>query len=445
MSTATAALAALYFQFFFFQMIKNAHDIEKWALAAQQQEQGSGPTATKRRNSIATKTITEEAEEGIVEEERCAINIYGLPRAFASIVLPSLVQNVIRPNAAYQCDYFIHYYNLTTEVAGRSGQGGHVNPQEILLLREQVLREHAKVSSGGNNNKKPTTSSVIYAVSQEEDFWKQYAHLLNKIHTAKDNTDGNYLYFPWKAKTYTFPTTVDNIIKMWHSIQSVWNLMEEHAAAAAATAALEEDPDSTTTRRQTRIQYTRVAMLRSDVMYLTPIDIWTEANGIHKNVANDQVVIPGFGRHPVSDRLIYGPYAGVQPWAKMRFRSLEQHVSWMHDHHPGWAMHSERFVDATLLPRIRKLGYTIAEHDSMCFFRARVDESVWITDCSSANANVSKVTPTLPSDMKGAMEQILRRACGDVVNVTRTFQALQCPSHPMIITGNNSNGTATTK
>ena len=29
-------------------------------------------------------------------EERCAINLYGLPRAFKSLVLPSLIKNVIR-------------------------------------------------------------------------------------------------------------------------------------------------------------------------------------------------------------------------------------------------------------------------------------------------------------------------------------------------------------
>jgi hypothetical protein len=405
---ASTVLVALYFQFFVLHILSHNEIMSAdWALS----QAAAGPNLT-RRNNIVTSTSTpsfntKEEQQAAATEERCAINIYGLPRAFASIVLPSLVRNVIKPNAAYNCDYFIHYYNLTTEVSGRSGQGGDVNPQEILLLREQVLQEHAKAHPD-----KPTpTSSVIYAVSQEGDFWKQYSHLIHKIHNAKD-ADGNYLYFPWKAKTYTFPTTVDNIIKMWHSIQSVWNLMDQYALDR---------------QYANNIKYTRVAMLRADVMYLTPIDIWTEANGIHRNIKNDQAVIPGFGRHPVSDRLIYGPYDAVKPWANMRFRALESHVEWMQTNDPGWAMHSERFVNYTIIPRIQKLGYQVTEHDTMCFFRARADESVWITDCSSADLNVSKVTSTLPSDIKGAVQRLLGRKCGEVVNITRTFQGLPCP------------------
>jgi hypothetical protein len=54
-------------------------------------------------------------------EERCAINLFGLPRSFQSLVLPSFIENVIWPNAAHNCDYFVHYFNLTQEAAGRSG------------------------------------------------------------------------------------------------------------------------------------------------------------------------------------------------------------------------------------------------------------------------------------------------------------------------------------
>jgi len=42
--------------------------------------------------------------------QKCAICLWGLPRAFKSIVLPSLEQNVIRPNAKSNCDYFVHFY-----------------------------------------------------------------------------------------------------------------------------------------------------------------------------------------------------------------------------------------------------------------------------------------------------------------------------------------------
>ena len=75
-------------------------------------------------------------------------------------------------------------------------------------------------------------------------------------------------------RAHQFPITVDNIVKMWHSIEQAWNLMESHA-------------------RQENIQYTRVAMLRSDVVYMTPIDIWeTEKMGV-RDRANNVAVIPG--------------------------------------------------------------------------------------------------------------------------------------------------------
>ena len=71
-----------------------------------------------------------------------------------------------------------------------------------------------------------------------------------------------------------YPMTVDNIVKMWHSIEQAWNLMESH-------------------EQSENIQYTRVAMLRSDVVYMTPIDIWeTEKMGI-RDRTNNVAVIPG--------------------------------------------------------------------------------------------------------------------------------------------------------
>jgi hypothetical protein len=431
-------LTALYLQFFVFHVIISRHDRhhhgDLMGLQGLSLETRNNNNKNSKNNNVfgGEAAALPEDKQAVplpakpkkqpaqVVEERCAINLYGLPRAFESIVLPSLIQNVIQPNAQYHCDYFIHYYNLTNESLGRFGQGGrNINPDEILLVRDNVLDNAHPYDSA-------TVTTVAYGVTQKDDFWQQYATVLEKIHNTKDSQTGRYLYFPWKAQTYTFPTTVDNIIKMWHSIQSAWNLMERHAAVATANGI--------------RIRYTRVAMLRCDVFYLTPIDIWAEAKqsssasltdgSIHhhkRNVANNQVVIPGFGKHPVSDRLIYGPYDAVKIWATTRFASLEAHAQYMHDHNPGWAMHSERFVQREILSRIEnETKFQVMEHDNMCFFRARVDESIWITDCGGDRRN-SIVIPTLPDDMKGAVERILGRSCGDIVQVTGRFKALQCP------------------
>ena len=60
--------------------------------------------------------------------------------------------------------------------------------------------------------------------------------------------DPRLLYWPVKDKSYN-AQTLANVVKMWHSIQSAFQLTEG-------------------------VRYDRVAMLRSDVVYLTPVDIW---------------------------------------------------------------------------------------------------------------------------------------------------------------------------
>jgi hypothetical protein len=352
-----------------------------------------------------------------IPEERCAINLFGLPRAFQSLVLPALIQNVIRPNAAYNCDYFVHYYNLTQEVAGRSGHGGTLNPSEILLLEQHVQRE---APSGPGHR----TPQVVFQADQEEDFWKQYGTLLKKTRTTLD-ANGNYLYYPWKARTYTHPVTVDNIIKMWHSIQSAWLLMERHSATGHHV-----------TGHNANVKYTRVAMLRSDVIYVTPIDIYRlDDNNNDKNGKgalidheNRYAVVPAFGKHPVSDRIIYGPHAAVKIWAAERFARLESHVQSILKTDPGWGMHSERFIDHTIFPAIRKAGIEIHEHPTMCFFRARADESVWVSDCDgteivAAPTIAERIGATLKRDI---VERLIGRTCGRISKFTKAVRSLDC-------------------
>jgi hypothetical protein len=85
-------------------------------------------------SQVASTTTTPNVEA----PDRCAINLFGLPRAFRSLTLPSLIKNVIELNA--DCDYFVHYYHVTNEAPGRLGQGGTIDPYEILLLKNAVLQ-----------------------------------------------------------------------------------------------------------------------------------------------------------------------------------------------------------------------------------------------------------------------------------------------------------------
>jgi hypothetical protein len=52
---------------------------------------------------VVTKLMTTPKQP--LERDRCAINLFGLPRAFRSLTLPSLIKNVIAVNA--DCDFFV--------------------------------------------------------------------------------------------------------------------------------------------------------------------------------------------------------------------------------------------------------------------------------------------------------------------------------------------------
>lgn len=334
--------------------------------------------------------------------DRCAINFFGLPRAFESLVLPSIIKNIITPNPG--CDYYVHYYHMTEELQGRSGGGGTIDPTAILLLRDAV--HNAARQNGDENTPLPI---VEFVFDKEEDFWKKYSILIERIRTTVVN--GKYLYFPWKAKTYQHPVTTDNIVKMWHSIQSSYQLMEDVAASK-------------------NIEYKIVAMLRSDVVYVTPINIHDAPK--RPNNAYVPVTVPNFGKHPVSDRIIYGPREAVKIWATQRFAHLESHVDFILKNDPGWGMHSERFVNYTLFPLIQNVT-KIRQHPSLCFFRARADESVWVSDCYSATRTVA--APSIMEHLlKGGrtllsvVQDAIGRPCSGTkpVRLTQSVRSLAC-------------------
>jgi hypothetical protein len=301
---------------------------------------------------------------------------------------------VIRPNALYNCDYFVHYYYLTYEKEGRANSGGRLDPDEILLLKQAV------------HDVSPN-SIVEFRYDQEQAFWDQYQPLIDRIRTVND-TDGHYLYFPWRDKSYLYTLTTDNIVKMWHSIQSAWELMTEHETMKSQ-------------------RYDRVAMLRSDVVYMTPIDLF-QANRQPLRDGAKVAVVPAFGRYPVSDRMIIGPRDAVEIWAAQRFDRLETHVQFVQERCTGWGMHSEKFINWTVFPAIRETNTTIVEDDFMCFFRARADESVMTNDCEGTRGRIAapSIVKNLGSDKIEVLESILGRKCANKTS-NPSASLLRCP------------------
>ena len=320
----------------------------------------------------------------------CAIALYGLPRSFQSLVLPSLIRNVIQPNAIYRCDFFVYFHNADHDPGGRDDRSGAVNSAEVLLLHEVVRENHVP----------PLVPSVTIGNFTDDDFWKTRAQLLRKIHFAKDPM-GRPLFLPYNHLSYS-NRSIENVVKMWHAQEAVWNMLVEPPLRADRTK---------------RKHYTRVAMLRLDVVYLTPINIYQLPDGT-LDIENSVAVVPDFARYPVNDRMIYGPYEAVQVWAAQRVQRLEQHGEYISKHAPGDGIHSERYLNDTIFPAIRQRGITIVNHPGICFLRARADGSVRFTDCGTKHAT---------SNNFRAVQSLLERPCWpNMTHVDRNIVLLEC-------------------
>ena len=352
---------------------------------------------------------------------RCALNFYGLPRAFSRIVLPSIVRNILIPNARYQCDVYVNFHALKQEASGRSGHGGSLDLDSVHLIRQAVHRVHEKFQQQQHkwtHKQRPSSTGspppprVVIANFTNAEIEQQRDALLTKIRTTLHPKTNRSLYVPWAAG-FTLETTY-NVVRMWHAIQGVWDLMMMV---------------TTTTEATIHPYYQRVAMFRIDVFYATPIDIFqynsnrstpllSSSNNNNKNnksrnlshptsttiqgriydVDNRVAVIPGFARYPVNDRMMYGPFDAVQVYATRRFELMPR----LRERHGLDGLHPETFLQRVVFPEILQLNdanstrrssssqpqqrqrppLSIYEDDSICFVRARADESVWINDCT---------------------------------------------------------------
>jgi Galactosyltransferase len=321
-------------------------------------------------------TKAKQAEKSMNMSDSCAILFFGLPRSFKRYVLPSIIRNVIVPNLSYNCDYFVHYYRVDREEASRSGNAGQINADDILLLDravEQIYND--PIVRPTNNHSLP---HVSFRSDTNETFWEARGNLIEKYRTAK-RLNGNYLYFPYKEGNYVYPSTMDNIVKQWHSIDAVWDEMEK-------------------TANRLNKRYGRVAMLRSDVIFVDPLDIYQIHNGT-KDIRNEYVTIPDWAGWPVNDRMVSGPYDALKVWATERFGRLDKYVRTNVIARAGYGMHPEKFLNGEIFPYIkRKLGYTLDMNKRFCFVRVRADGGIWIDDCNKGfpenHANV-----TFPRDL----------------------------------------------
>ena len=111
-------------------------------------------------------------------------------------------------------------------------------------------------------------------------------------------------YFP-NRKGWVYPTSLDNMIKQWHSICQAWKIMVVHEELSRSNNTVGE------------FRYERVGLFRSDVLYVNDIDIM-----------DGDATTTLFNNQPryMSDRLFYGIRNHSKRWACGRFEHVEEYL-----------------------------------------------------------------------------------------------------------------------
>jgi len=243
-----------------------------------------------------------------MSDAACALLFFGLAKEFRKTVLPSIREHILAHNRG--CDVFAHTYNVSETSNPRNSEAHQkLNVSEVFDL----------------------TSNVV--MDTEDDFRRAR----NVAHYRK--------LFPHKERTWVYPTSMDNMIKQWHSIERVWHLMKSHMVA-------------------TRKVYQRVGLFRLDVLYVDKIDI---ASGAHANVPLRNTL----GSY-MNDRLFYGTYQHAKTWATRRFSLADTYVKGTSQGRAN-GLHSEEFM-AFLMRDVRPAT------QSLCFHRVRAGGQI-LCDC----------------------------------------------------------------
>lgn len=243
----------------------------------------------------------------------CALLFFGLPKHFNRIVFPSIERHILNTNPG--CDIFVHTYNLTQVTNTRNQERDvAIHPMEVYQLN--------------------ATETMITSI--EEFYRKRDIKYYNQYHFVK--------WGPCCVST-------ENMIKQWHSIESVWNLMKDYR------------------KRNNQGLYDKVGLFRLDVEY---------QNDIY--MRNGDAVIPNFAHHKgLNDRLFYGSFQYAEVWASKRFDYVKEFVesrySLLRDSN-GPSLHSETFLKA-LLKRY-KVPYKL---ENICFYRVRGHGEIRKKDC----------------------------------------------------------------
>ena len=258
------------------------------------------------------------------DAKTCAILLFGLPRKFAAMAYPSLEEHVLETNPG--CSVFVHTFNTSVSMEGEKNATVSVG---VDIEELQAL----KADYG---------ATIIY--DTEEEF-----QLLYDLEYYRG-------FFPHDAKAWTYPTSIDNMIRQWHSIESVFHLMEQHET-------------------ERNMKFERVGLFRLDVLYHTPIPIMNDALAVIPSMMYASPLWPVL----LNDRMFYGERKYAKIWATDRFKSVPKYLKWdkhsLQAHKRG--MHSEQFMYFLL----REKWEVPFEEKDYCFERLRATGKRKVIDC----------------------------------------------------------------
>lgn len=261
----------------------------------------------------------------------CALLFFGLIKDdFQGLILPSIRTNIIHHNP--NCDIFLHTYNLT-----------HVpfNPRS------------GETTSTKTNVTQAYELTPFVKIDTMEEFYTRRSSILNRSR--------QFRHTKYESETH------DNIIKQWHSIQGVWDLMQTHEAEILSIQQSNVSID--------KHYYKRVGLFRSDTFFTDPIPINSNSN------TDEVAAIADFGHWGgYNDRMFYGTYENAAVWASGRFNftptfETDYMIHQGKSYRNGY--HSETFVKLLLTHNDIK-----PTMKGVCIWRVRAGGKLKVNDCS---------------------------------------------------------------
>ncbi|CAJ1949977.1 unnamed protein product [Cylindrotheca closterium] len=271
------------------------------------------------------------------QQPPCALLFFGLIKDFVELALPAIRRHILQPNP--QCDVFLHTYNITvTRISRRNlEQAFTVQTEEAYHLTNHV------------------------AFDTEWTFEDEHAKFLRRTRRL--------YHREWGACCKSH----DNMIKQWHSIKRVWDLMVDHEKGKL----LNINNQGSETKKHD-YYYEQIGLFRSDVFYTSPIDIF-----------DSNATLPNFASYKgYNDRLFYGQRQYAQVWAdRFSFAPIfeKQYMVSSITRGKKRGYHSESFLFHLLN------HYKVpVELQNICVWRIRTGARLTVEDCTRESNWFSK-------------------------------------------------------